>query len=282
MGQKFVQSDYPTQSGTQYPANIDADIKVMARFAASYNPCGEDTPSALKTVVQAGAMFVSGALVANAAQTVTHGTADATNPRIDRVVIGALTGVASIIAGTPAGSPTAPTITSGNLPVAQVLITANMTIIGNSAITDERASYIDGSTPIEGSVASTGTTTITAGTISICTLSLGNVTSGDKIMFNAIMTMTKGVTAGGTQFNIEKSSGTATIQFANNLVGASIYRPDHPANVPESKILSGFFKVTVSGSLVLRASASSGGSNGTVNADDVQLHAMVLPPRSFR
>jgi hypothetical protein len=141
MGQKFVQSDYPTQSGSLYPANIDANIKVMARLAASYNPCAEDTPSALKVVVQAGAMFVNGALAANASQIVTLAVAHATLPRIDRVVIDALTGVASKIDGVANASPVAPAITAGKLPIAQVLVTATMTIVGNSAITDERASF---------------------------------------------------------------------------------------------------------------------------------------------
>jgi hypothetical protein len=141
MGQKFVQSDYPTQSGTQYPANIDADIKVMARLAASYNPCAEDTPSALKVVVQAGAMFVNGALLANASQTVTLAAAHATLPRIDRVVVDSLTGVASKIDGVANVSPVAPAITDGKLPVAQVLVTATMTIVANSAITDERVGF---------------------------------------------------------------------------------------------------------------------------------------------
>jgi len=138
MGQKFVQSDYPTQSGSLYPANIDADIKVMARLAASYNPCAEDTPSALKVVVQAGAMFVNGALVANASQTVTLAAAHATLPRIDRVVIDALTGVASKIDGTANASPVAPAILFNKLPVAQVLVSATMTVVANSTITDER------------------------------------------------------------------------------------------------------------------------------------------------
>jgi hypothetical protein len=142
MGQKFVQSDYPTQSASQYPANIDADIKVMARLAASYNPCAEDAPSALKVVVQAGTMFINGALVANAAQTVTLTAAHATLPRIDRVVIDATTGVASKIDGVANASPVAPTITAGKFPVAQVLVTATMTIVGNSAITDERAASV--------------------------------------------------------------------------------------------------------------------------------------------
>lgn len=140
---KFVQPDYATQTGTAYPLNLDADMKVLSRMGAAYNPCAEDNPTALKVVVQAGAMFVNGALVANAAQTVTLAAAHATLPRIDRVVIDAVTGVASKIDGTAAASPTPPAITAGKLPVAQVLVTALMTVVTNNAITDERAIVFD-------------------------------------------------------------------------------------------------------------------------------------------
>lgn len=119
-----------------------AQSNLLVKPAGYYAPHAETNPIALKTVVDAGSLFVNGGLVANAAQTMTHSAADPTNPRIDRVVIDALTGAASILAGTPAGSPVAPAIPSGKFPVAQVLITANMTVIGNSAITDERTGQV--------------------------------------------------------------------------------------------------------------------------------------------
>jgi hypothetical protein len=135
---KFQQPNYNTDTGSAYPLALDGNMSVLARLGAAYAPHAEDAPTALKVVVDAGALFVSGALVANAAQTVTLATAHATLPRIDRVVIDMLTGVASKVDGTAAGSPAAPAIPAGKLPVAQVLVEATGTVITNSKITDER------------------------------------------------------------------------------------------------------------------------------------------------
>lgn len=61
--------------------------------------------------------------------------------RVDRVVVDVVTGVASRVAGTAVtGSPSAtpPAIPAGKLPICQVRITSDDTVILNSMITDER------------------------------------------------------------------------------------------------------------------------------------------------
>ena len=65
-------------------------------------------------------------------------TAPVSNSRIDRVVVDRITGVASVITGTPGASPAVPALTVGVAPVAQVLLTSSTTAITNSMITDER------------------------------------------------------------------------------------------------------------------------------------------------
>lgn len=66
-------------------------------------------------------------------------TAPVSNSRIDRIVIDAATGAVSVITGTASPTPSAPAITAGKIPVAQVLLTSATTAITNSMITDERA-----------------------------------------------------------------------------------------------------------------------------------------------
>lgn len=65
-------------------------------------------------------------------------TAPGGNPRIDRIVADRFTGAISVITGTPAASPSAPAITSGKAPIAQVLLQTSSTSITNSMFTDER------------------------------------------------------------------------------------------------------------------------------------------------
>lgn len=279
-GKKFVQSDYPTQTASQYPANIDADISVMARLAASYNPCAEDTPSALKVVVQTGAMFINGALVANAAQTVTLATAHATLPRIDRVVIDAITGVASKIDGTAAASPVAPAITSGKLPVAQVAVAAAATIISNSNITDERAGIGGGllSTPsfYDDSV-SDSPITITGAEESMAYIDLGNVVAGEIYSVSWRHRMSKGATAGlsGTYIIRDSGSSTASINLPMGFSGSGRIDQYYHGAASVVTVSSGheLMLITAPGTLVLDLRGVSLGSNGTVTSNDAQISA---------
>ena len=133
----FEQTDFETQSGTEYKTAIDGDVAVMARLAASFAPHEQSTPN-MTVRVDAGDLFVNGALVQKAAQNTGAITAPTVNPRIDRVVIDALTGVVSVVTGAEAGSPVPPAIPAGKLPVCQVALATTTTAIDNSLLTDER------------------------------------------------------------------------------------------------------------------------------------------------
>lgn len=88
--------------------------------------------------------------ILESASSVTLSAADATNPRIDRIVIrltregqtdqGKM--VLTAITGTPAASPTAPAVTqtsaTWDLPLAQVRVNAGVTTIAADKVTDER------------------------------------------------------------------------------------------------------------------------------------------------
>lgn len=135
---KFVQPNYLTQTAAAYKAAIDAAFAVLATHGADYACHAKDTPD-MQVLVDAGSLFLADStLVSNAQQTSATIVAPVTNPRIDRIVINDQTGVVSVIAGTEAASPTAPAITAGTRPIAQILLQTSSTVISNSMITDER------------------------------------------------------------------------------------------------------------------------------------------------
>lgn len=135
---KFVQPNYTTQSAAVYKAAIDAAIAVLASIGGDYACHAKDTPD-MQVLVDAGQLFLANStLVSNAQQTSATIVAPVTNPRIDRIVINDQTGVVAVITGTEAASPSAPAITAGTRPVAQILLATSTTAITNSMITDER------------------------------------------------------------------------------------------------------------------------------------------------
>lgn len=90
------------------------------------------TPSVAK-----GAVLSNGNLFAVAAASVTIGTADATNPRIDLVVVSA-SGVLTVRPGTAAAQPKPPARTANDVVLAAVYVPASDTSIETSKITDMR------------------------------------------------------------------------------------------------------------------------------------------------
>ena len=101
----------------------------------------------MQVKVPDGTAWVEGQACLNDAQvTLAVGAADASNPRIDRVVLrkdsAANTFALLVLAGTPAASPVAPTLTQSatvwEVPLAQVLVPATATTINSGNVTDER------------------------------------------------------------------------------------------------------------------------------------------------
>lgn len=127
----------PTHTGTVYKAAIDSAAKVDARIAAAFAPHEQSTPD-MTIRLDAGHFFNGEASTEVAAQSTGAITAPVGSPRIDRIVVSRSTGAVSVITGTPAASPAAPTIPAGHCPVAQVLLQTTSTAITNSMLTDER------------------------------------------------------------------------------------------------------------------------------------------------
>lgn len=124
--------------GTGVVADIGSELAVV-----------ESSPPAMSVNVGLGVAFVQGHYVEvyNAAETLAIAAADASNPRIDRVVVRRSLAnretVLAVLTGTPAASPTLPALTQDpagtyEIPLAQVRVNANVLSIVNADITDER------------------------------------------------------------------------------------------------------------------------------------------------
>ena len=136
----WLETNYNTMTGTQYPLQIDANMAVAQRVVDQFAPRPAATPN-MTIVVDAGSLYNGITLTEVAQQTSSAITAPSgSNKRIDRVVVSASTGTISVITGTPTtGTPTAPAIAAGNIPVAQIgPLTSSTTAIIASLITDER------------------------------------------------------------------------------------------------------------------------------------------------
>lgn len=118
----------------------------------SYTPVGglpvsANSPAAMNVLVSRGAIYIFGRICeSTATETLTISTADATNPRIDRIVarlnITAQTWELAVLAGTPAATPAMPTLTQNattfEISIAYVWVAAGATTITNTYIHDER------------------------------------------------------------------------------------------------------------------------------------------------
>lgn len=133
----WATADFETQTGTPYKTALDNDLAVAERIARSFAPHAKATPD-MNVLVDPGAVFNDNAFTEKTQQTAGPFTAPVSNPRIDRVVVDNLTGVASIIAGAEAGSPVAPAIPDEKTPICQVALTVGQVAITNAHITDER------------------------------------------------------------------------------------------------------------------------------------------------
>jgi len=87
--------------------------------------------------VAKGCVLSNRTLFAIAGADVTITTADATNPRIDLIVVNS-SGALAVRAGTPAAAPKPPARTANDVVIAQVYVAANDTTIGSGSIVDRR------------------------------------------------------------------------------------------------------------------------------------------------
>jgi len=139
---KFVQTDFTDQDSDTYKTNIDANMMVLANLGNDFAPYQSATPNMTITIAP-GSIFINGTTVVSQAEQVSGTiTAPVSNPRIDRVVIDAITATISIITGSEGSTPSPPPIPAGQIPVCQIALSVSQTSIVNANITDERCNNV--------------------------------------------------------------------------------------------------------------------------------------------
>ena len=143
----YTQTNHTTTNAAAYTGQIDANSVAAARVVDQFLPHQSVTPNMTITLDAGSIMNSTNSPVLTEVASQVSGTITApsgSNKRIDRAVINALTGVLSIVTGTPTtGTPSAPTITAGCFPVAQIGTVASpllstTTAITNAMVVDER------------------------------------------------------------------------------------------------------------------------------------------------
>jgi hypothetical protein len=158
------------------------------------------------------------------AGTVTIGTADATNPRIDLVVANS-SGTKAVLAGTAAANPKPPARTANDVVLAVVYVPANDTVITTNQITDQR---VFPPRPITIAKVTTNTATNnTTGAITVLSVVLpsGLMNAGSLLRFHV----------GGT---ILLNSGTPTITLTIAYGGANLFLDASAASTADADRLS--------------------------------------------
>lgn len=179
-----------------------------------------------------------GAYVAyNDATTVlTITTANATNPRIDRIVAtvndayytGATNNVTfTVIAGTPAGSPSAPATPANSISLATVAVAANATSIGAGNITDTRVATTSALVDTSTFVSLTGVQTLTNKTLTSPVINTATLASPSLTGAALEAAFTTGTGFAGYTFytttngSVQYSTASATANGTINITAAS-------------------------------------------------------------
>ena len=152
---------------TSYKGKLDANFAVAQRVADAFAP-KPASPAAMSVVIDGGFTVGAGpsglqSVVEIGTQTLTIAAAPgAPNNRIDLVVLDEASGAASVIAGTPAGSPVPPAITAGKKQIALISVPNGTASISNSNITDLRAVWQTTVPGVRWAIAGGSADTITA------------------------------------------------------------------------------------------------------------------------
>jgi hypothetical protein len=157
----------------------------------------------------------------DAATTLTVTAANPTNPRIDRVVAtvndayysGLLNNVTfTVVAGTPAGSPSAPATPSNSISLATIAVAAGATSIVNANITDTRSAVTTNLVDTTAFATLTGVQTLTNKTLTSPAVNYALLTSPEEIT------------------TVSATAATGTINFDVNTQADLYYTTNASAN----------------------------------------------------
>lgn len=165
--------------------------------------------------VAKGAVLSNGTLFAVAAANVTITAANATNPRIDLIVVDS-TGALAVRAGTAAAAPKPPARTANDVVIAAVYVPANDTAIATSQITDMRVLRQQGPICIFKQTAA-DTINNTAAAIEVLNRGNSGVTIPDGLFLSGKVLRVK---MGG---NILGNSGTPTLRIVIEYGGTVMF-----------------------------------------------------------
>lgn len=169
----------------------------------------------MTVAVAKGAVLTNGVLKPVTAGNATIGTADATNPRLDLVVVDS-TGAKQVRAGTAAASPKPPARTANDVILAVVYVPASDTTIASNQITDLRVLRTQGPIVIYKQSTSTATNSTTSA-IEVLNPSNSGVTIPNGLFLAGRMLR---VHASG---NFLSNSGTSTIRVVIAYGGTTMF-----------------------------------------------------------
>ncbi|MGH7343154.1 MAG: hypothetical protein ACREKH_21920, partial [Candidatus Rokuibacteriota bacterium] len=176
--------------------------------------------------VAKGAVLSNGVLFAVAAADVTITAADATNPRLDLVVVTSA-GAFAVRAGTPAAAPKPPTRTANDVVLWMVYVPANDTAIATSQCIDKRVFRTKG--PIEIYKTTTAeTTNTTAAAVNILDKANAGVVIPNGLFLSGRVLR---VRIGG---NILFNSGTPTLTLTVIYGGTTMFADASVASVADA------------------------------------------------
>jgi hypothetical protein len=182
--------------------------------------------------VAKGGVLSNGTMFAVAAADVTITAADATNPRLDLIVVTSA-GALAVRAGTPAAAPKPPARTANDVVIAVVYVPANDTAIATSQITDMRVLR-------------------TQGPITIYKTTVAEVTNNTSAAIEALNQANSGVTIPSGLFlagrtlrvrlggNLLLNSGTPTVRFAVLYGGTTMFSDISAASLADTDRVAWF------------------------------------------
>jgi hypothetical protein len=188
---------------------------------------GAVTPSSLLTVAIAKAAVLSaGTLFAVAATTIAVGTADATNPRLDMIVVNS-SGTVAVRAGTAAASPKPAVRTANDVVLAMIYVSATLTTVASGNIVDMRVVRAQGPIVIY-KTTTAETTNTTAAAIHALNKANSGVTIPDGLFLTGKILR---VRIGG---NMLVNSGTPTIIVAVLYGGTTMFSDTSAASTADA------------------------------------------------